>query len=62
MAVFADEQGGVSLEELFLMSHRYEVKEMCTKTSAIPLSRLNAANCIPLYFVWLTCSTSCVDR
>lgn len=40
----------MSLDELFYVGHRYEVKKMRTQTSAIPLSQLNAENYIPFLF------------
>ncbi|KAF9317836.1 hypothetical protein BG003_000232 [Podila horticola] len=53
MVVCADELVDdqlLSLEDLFLVSHRYDVPELCAQVAAKILSRLDATNCISFLF------------
>ncbi|KAF9301596.1 hypothetical protein BGZ74_006507 [Mortierella antarctica] len=40
----------LSLEDLFLVGHRYDVAELCAQVAAKILSMLDATNCIPFLF------------
>ncbi|KFH72913.1 hypothetical protein MVEG_00138 [Podila verticillata NRRL 6337] len=53
MVVCADElvdEKKSSLEDLFLVGHRYDVQELCSQVAEKILSRLDASNCIPFLY------------
>lgn len=53
LAVCADEiknEKETSLEDLFLVGHRYDVQELCSQVALLIFSKLEAANCIPFLF------------
>lgn len=53
LALCADEvksEKDTSLEDVFLVGHRYDVQELCSQVASLILSRLEAVNCIPFLF------------